>query len=121
MSINQRIRLTLAEQRLNQSDLARKMDVGQTAISNQLRGKDTDSIKLIVAISKLTNTTVGWLITGEEPRFQKSGFEKAVEAGLTDYDDYSETLKEENKHLKARLDALEDAVFEKKDISIQDK
>jgi len=70
MSINERIKIALANRNQTQSDLARHMRYelpsGQTRISHHLRGEDTDSIKLVMAVSELTEYSLPWLLTGNE-------------------------------------------------------
>jgi len=70
MSINERIKIALVDRNQTQSDLAKHMGYdlpsGQTRISHHLRGEDTDSIKLVTAVSELTGYSLPWLLTGNE-------------------------------------------------------
>jgi len=69
MSINQRMREALKMRGITQMQLAEHMGIepkkGQARISHQLRGKDTDSIKLITAVYEMTGADLRWLVTGD--------------------------------------------------------
>lgn len=71
MSINQRLREALKTRGITQMRLAEHMGIepkkGQARISHHLRGKDTDSIGLLVAVHELTDARYEWLISGELP------------------------------------------------------
>jgi transcriptional regulator with XRE-family HTH domain len=73
-SLNNRIKYAMLQSGIQQKDLAERMGFelpkGQARISQQLRGADTDSIKLVEAVAKLTGANLLWLITGHGIEFE---------------------------------------------------
>jgi len=72
-NINFRIKFVLMAKNLTQVQLAEHMGFelpkGKARISNQLRGEDTDSIKLVTAVSEITGAYLTWIILGKGPMF----------------------------------------------------
>ncbi len=67
MSINNRIREALRLKDITHEQVAELLSLNRASVSHQLRAADTDSIKLLVAVKKLTNARYQWLISGELP------------------------------------------------------
>lgn len=64
-------RLKLAFNNAKNAEIARKIGVGETAVTNYLAGRVPDAEKLI-KIRQSTNCDLNWLLTGEEPTSRKS-------------------------------------------------
>jgi len=79
-SLNNRIKYAMLETGIQQKDLAEYMGFelpkGQARISQQLSGKDTDSIKLVKAVSELTRANLLWLITGSGKGFDDQAMDE---------------------------------------------
>lgn len=83
-SLNNRIKYAMQVSGIQQKELAERMGFelpkGQARISQQLRGSDTDSIKLVEAVAKLTGANLLWLITGNGKEFDdRTGLAAATE------------------------------------------
>lgn len=80
MTINERIRFVLMSKKISQVQLAEHMKFelpkGKARISNQLRGTDTDSIKLITAVFEMTGANLLWLITGSGKGFDDQAMDE---------------------------------------------
>jgi len=103
-SLNNRIKYAMIQSGIQQKDLAEDMGFelpkGQARISQQLRGTDTDSIKLVEAVAKLTGANLLWLITGNGKEFdERTGF-----AALTEIPDDPE------EYVSTRLRAMEESI-----------
>jgi len=82
MTINERIKLVLMRKKISQVQLAEHMKFelpkGKARISSQLRGTDTDSIKIVTAVSELTGANLRWLITGNGKGFDDQAMDETV-------------------------------------------
>jgi len=62
--INERCKKAMYAARVIQGKIAEEAQMTQATISAALTGKDTNSIKIITVVSKLTGKSIEWLITG---------------------------------------------------------
>lgn len=70
--MNQRIRLLRKSLKLTQSNFARKIGIGATAISKLEKGENTPSDQTILSICREFNVNEQWLRTGEGEMFDTS-------------------------------------------------
>ncbi len=70
-------RLKIAFNQAINADIAKKLEVSEGAVSNYVRGRVPDAEKLLL-ISKITNCSIDWLLTGKGEQFVDSASEKIV-------------------------------------------
>lgn len=93
MSRNQRIKDALHKVRMTQKDLALKAGLTQASVSGALKGKDTNSIELVVAAAELTGVDLMYLILGNKQVSKK--------------DNPTDEIKIMREHLKAKDEIIE--------------
>ena len=76
--ISQRISWIMQKHKINQNQLALKLQVTQPAVSKYLQGRVPPPIVLL-RLAKLANTTIEWLLTGKEDHLIGKVTEKAGE------------------------------------------
>lgn len=69
-NIGDRMRILLHKKRMTQSELAQKIGVSQSAISQMISGKNQPSFELITAISRELDVNCNWLMMGEGPMYK---------------------------------------------------
>jgi hypothetical protein len=71
-----RIDYALHQALKKRSDLARKMDVERSTISDMLNSPGDAPMKYITAVADLTGFRAEWLLTGKEPKKEGEGVEE---------------------------------------------
>ncbi len=66
MTVNDRIFLTLQQQKKKQNDLAEFLGIKHVAVSNWKTGKSVPNIENLEKIAKFLNVSLDFLITGKE-------------------------------------------------------
>jgi len=107
MSINKRIREVLRSKDVTHEQVAELLNLNRASVSHQLRAADTDSIKLLVAVKKLTNARYEWLISGElPPKGDDVKFKDFVEARIQSANaDMEARIQSANADMEARIEA----------------
>jgi len=114
MSINSRVRYVLESKDITHEQVAELLNLNRASVSHQLRGDDTDSIKLLVAVRMLTNARYDWLISGEGEALEKGtpkSFKEAVAMGLESPPDYRDELPGRLESLENTVESLEDTLI----------
>ena len=106
MTRNQRIKKALKDRRYDQKHLAVKLDISTSAVSDSLKGDETNSIRLVLATSELTGYSIEYLIlgnadedTGQTPQKVKRNT-KAMVNEIHGLKDRMEKLENEVKQFK---------------------
>ncbi len=84
-SIGDRMRILLHKHRMTQSELAQKIGVSQSAISQMISGKNQPSSELLTSIAREFNLNCNWLMMGEGTMYKSdfgAGAPKVVTVGL---------------------------------------
>lgn len=66
--IGHRVRDALKAAGYDQNDLAKRVGLTASAISNNLTGKTAMSTETYVAVADMTGKSIDWLMTGKEPQ-----------------------------------------------------